>query len=239
MPAHKRLPRRRAPPRAGGDDGHLRPRRPALSRPRGSCHRPRLTALRGREDGAAPASPRRAVASVAAGLVPARDDVRERRRHQGRLPHSPGEAASGRVAGETGRPRWAGHSFARRLRGQAEARKELREHEGGFPSWRALEREHVERREGAVHQGDGRGRDSATSRAETPSTSRSRSTARLAREKCWSAAESRPSRWSCQTGGWTIASPGRGRWVRPRRACGPGGDVGWTTGPMREPSAGA
>ena len=57
--------------------------------------------------------------------------------------------------------------------------------------------------------------------------------------KCWSAAESLPSRWSCQTGGWTIASPGRGRWLRPRRVCGPRGDVRWTTGPMREPSAGA
>jgi hypothetical protein len=117
------------------------------------------------------------------GMACASDELRERRRHQGRLPHSPSEAAAGRVAGDTGRPRWAGHSFARRLRGQAEARKELREYEGGFPSCARLERENVERREGAVHQGDGRRRDSATSRAETPSTSRRKSTARLAREK--------------------------------------------------------
>jgi hypothetical protein len=62
------------------------------------------------------------------------DDVRERRRHEGRLPHSPREAAAGEWPARRVGPGGAGHSFARQLRGQAEARKELRECEGGFPS---------------------------------------------------------------------------------------------------------
>jgi hypothetical protein len=86
-------------------------------------------------------------------------------------------------------------------------------------------------------KGDGRRRDSATSRAETPSTSRRKSTARLARRQVLEPPRSRYRRAG-------RARPAAGpppahtrALVQPPRAYGPGGDVRWTTRPMRDPSA--